>query len=312
MRKLQGVVLIVNTFLPAILVLVFVGVYFLWITPLMVASKGLVDHVSTGLADNLKHPYQQYADRVAALNRKLETITDLSHDFCKNIGNITLQPSPVHKADLTHELSPERLSVQGTWYLQDRAQFTPFYRTALPVSFDSTRKELATVTDELKSTTVKLGNVKKKLDVATTELGKVRTKLQEAKSALASAKTELAQFLERARDDSCGLVSGPFKRTFTILQDVVSPVIIVANFSQYVKGAYRATRKAYDPEYSAPQIEIDVKTMKQAESVGRGLSNLVTVVTYISIGFAVWLVISYVFWTYGRLQRGWKMVTGKE
>jgi hypothetical protein len=311
MRKLQGVVLIVNTFLPAILVLILAGVYFFWISPLMVASKGLVDHVSTGLADNVKHPYKQYAERIAALNRQLETITELSHDFCKNIGNITLQPSPVHKADLTHALSPERLSVQGIWYLQDRVQFTPFYRTAIPVSFDPT-KELATVADELKSTTAKLENVKRKLAAATTELGTVKTKLQEEKDALASAKTELAQFLARARDDSCGLVSGPFKRTFTILQDVISPVIIAANFSQYLKGAYRAARKAYDPEYAAPQIEIDDKTMKQAEGVGRGLSNLVTVVTYVSIGLAVWLVISYVFWTYGRLQRGWKMVTGKQ
>lgn len=305
MRKLQGVVLIVNTFLPAILVLVLAGVYFFWITPLMVASKGLANHVSTGLANNLKHPYEQYAERVAALNRQLETITELSQDFCKNIGDVRLQPSP------TDALSPERPSVQGIGYLQDRAQLTPFYRIAIPVSFDST-KGLATVTDELKSATVKLGNVKKELAVATTELGKVKTQLQDTRSALASAKIKLAQFLERARNDSCGLVSGPFKRTFTILQDVVSPVIVVANFSQYLKGAYRAARKAYDPDYSVPQIQIDAETMKQAESVGRGLSNLVTVVTYISIGLAVWLVISYVFWTYGRLQRGWKMVTGKE
>ena len=309
LQQVRGFVMLVNALLPAMLVLIFAGIYFFLITPL----KGDLLTVKTNVGsefyksiDEVKDGYEpvvRLSEEVVSLSRKASNLVK-APSFCQGLG-----------IDL---ISAQRGQPQAAIQLVDGFHYPN--DMLVRVRFDTAAVRLPPpVKDWLEE---------KKKEI---EQGK---KLPPPGDRQKRPRDSKSQTLP-----GCAAAEKTFKKMFGVVDDVISFVAVLiravlplenlSSFPEYVADIYTvvrypelATLPADEVEQKAGELTQKVKESAQrlvefkikddAIGIGKRISTLLTTFKYLGIGLAVWFVISYLSWIYGRLGRGWKMVTGKE
>lgn len=315
MRMLQGVVLMVNTFLPALLVCACVGVYVFRVEPLVESWNRLELQISREFKNRLKAPHVDLGARIAMLDRQYETIIALSTDYCGAIGRIASDSFAVHEASLKREHMITHPLADTSWRWRDGLEGGHSSPGLIPVALfeDRSRARIAELSARIDDAKSRLDDVTDELNTARNKLRKVKDEtdvLDVAIGELKKIRQETTAFLEVAQGKTCNVISPFFEKTFTIVGDVISPVVAVAGFSVYVDDAYTVVKESYRNADIPTTIKIDDETRKTAVRLGRGVSSIVTALTYLGIGLAGWLTITYLLWVRDRLKRGWKLVAG--
>jgi hypothetical protein len=299
--------MLVNALLPAILVFIFAGVYFFLITPLKgdlltVKTKvGIEFHKTINEVKAGYKPMVGLSEEVVSLSRKASNLVK-APNFCQGLG-----------VDL---ISVQRDQSQGAMPLVNGVHYPT--DTLVRVSFNSAAVRLRPpVKDWLEE---------KKKDIMGKKLPDPDDRQKESRG----AKSPVLP--------GCALAEKTFKTMFGVLDDAITfvavliPVILplenLSSFPEYVADIYAVVRYPeiatlpadelgqVDRELtqkvkeSAQRLE-ELKIKDDAIGIGRRISTLLTIFKYLAIALAVWFGISYLSWIFGRLEHGWKMLTGK-
>jgi hypothetical protein len=304
LRQVRGFVMIVNTLLPAILVLTLAGIYVFLITPLktdLVTVKTKVESEFAKAKDDAKAAYEpidKLSEKVVTLSQQATNLVK-APDFCKTLQEIKLISA--HRYQPHGAMQP----VNGSRY-PNKVLVRVSYRDWLEDKKDEFMKQIAPGTNPVDPPKGGAGG---------------------------PGSSDLP---------GCAAAEKAFKKTFavldnvisslTILTYVISPLETVSGFYLDVDAIYTLVRYPKPPRIpievsqevkeEAKQLARKVKESAQrlekleikkpAEGIGQRISTLLTAFKYLSIALAVWFVISYSTWIYGRLERGWKMVTAKD
>lgn len=309
LRQVRGFVMLVNAFLPAILVLMFAAIYFFLITPLKedlstVKTKVRIEFDRT--IDEVKAGYEpvvRLSEEVVSLSRKASKLVTEPH-FCRELGTklISVQRDQPQRA---------MLLVNGSSYPDDML---------VRVGLNTAAVQLPPpVKDWLEE---------KKKDI---ELGK---KLPSPDDRLNKPRGSTPPALP-----GCAAAEKTFKTMFGVVDDVISFVAVLirvvlplenlSSFPEHVADIYTVVRYhelavipadkvGQEARELAQKVKESVKRLEKFQivndviGIGRKISTLLITLKYLGIALAVWFVISYLSWIYGQLGRGWKMVAGKE
>lgn len=309
LRQVRGLVMLVNAFLPAILVLILAAIYFFLITPLKEDLSTVKTKVRIELdrtIDEVKAGYEpvvRLSEEVVSLSRKASKLRKEPH-FCRQLGT-------------------DLISVQ-----RDRPQRAMLLVNAFSYPDDMlVRVGLNTATVRLPPP-VKDWLEEKKKDI---ELGKKLPSPDDPQNRPRGAKPPALP--------GCAAAEKTFKTMFGVVDDVISFVAVLirvvlplenlSGFPEHVADIYTVMRYHELAKIPADKVgqearELTQKVKESAERlaefqirknvirIGEGISTLLITLKYLGIALAVWFVISYLSWIYGQLGRGWKMVAGKE
>lgn len=310
LRQVRGFIMIVNTLLPAILVLTLAGIYVFLITPLkadLVTVKTKVEGEFAKAKDDVKAAYEpidKLSEKVVTLSQQATNLVE-APDFCKTLQDIEIKLISAHRYQQHGVMQP----VNGSRYPN---------KALVRVSVHSTTRDwfkdkVNELFEEPKPGTNPVDPPKK-------EKGGSRSSDLSGCAAAEKAFKKMFAVLDNVISSLTILtyVISPFETVSDLYLDVDAiytlarypkPPKISAGVSQVVKEeAKQLARKVKESAQRLEKLEIK----KPAEGIGQRISTLLSAFKYLSIAFAVWFVISYLTWIYGRLERGWKMVTAKD